>query len=244
MELLFPELIPRVQDLTVLGPVLTEHTNEAIYVADPSGAVWVSKSASQIGWNGLLAEAASWLIGRHLGAPLPDAAVCLDGAHPQWLSRCIPNISAHWGEKHVSQISNIAALGPTIVMDVLVGNPDRHARNLLLQATETTQLHLWAIDQDQAVIGQLEDFCVDPMLVPATRNLARGLPVDLFEIAAMEAASRAKAMEASQIVGFVKEACTIAGESAAKALADVLIVRAANADSLLRSYLQRVRERR
>jgi hypothetical protein len=245
MDQLFPETIPRAKSLSTLGPVVGPHSNEATYVADEDGTRWVAKSEEQMGCNGMLAEAISWLLAKRLGAPVPDAKIWLGGANPVWMSRWVPDLASHWDEALVPKISNIAALGPAIVVDMLVGNADRHARNILLQGSLVPEhLLLWAIDFDDALIGHPGDFTFDPEHIPSVGNLARGLPVDMFEKAARHAADEAKALAGPVIVKLVQEACTIAREENARGVADVLLVRAAKADEFLEKYLEQIRKRR
>jgi hypothetical protein len=136
----------------------------------------------------------------------------------------------------------MGGLGAMMALDALIMNADRHAGNILLQP-EPDQLHLkaWAIDHGQALVGWPGDYVARRAEIPAPRVLAHGLPFDLMQEGAMQAAEKATGLTRRDILPLVREACTHVEETRTNDLADVLAERCVNACTLVETYLKRVR---
>ena len=79
-------VVPVISSITRFARVPVPHTNEASYAPDAQGVEWVAKREADMGWESLLAEAVTWLLARHLGVRVPDAAFCDDPAERLALS--------------------------------------------------------------------------------------------------------------------------------------------------------------
>jgi hypothetical protein len=74
-----------------------------------------------------------------------------------------------------------------------------------------------------------------------TNLVAPGLPMDLVQEGAMEAAEKATCIVSQDILALVREACTNAAEPKIDETVSVLAERCANARPLVESYLKRIR---
>lgn len=234
--------IPIVQTLFDCGAVPVEHTGFAVYSLDSTGRRWVRKRECNTGVEEFLAEMIGWLIGRRLFVPMPEAGVFVGENDRSWLSAQIPDV-VHWDASRAHLVTNMGGLGAMMALDALIMNADRHAGNILLQPAPD-QLHLkaWAIDHGQALVGWPADYVARHADIPDPRNLARGLPMDLMQEGAMQAAEKATGLALRDILPLVREACTIVEETKMNDVADVLAERCVNACRLVEGYLKRVRE--
>ncbi|MFZ5480538.1 MAG: hypothetical protein ACOZNI_27495 [Myxococcota bacterium] len=163
-------MIERVGAVIAFERVKVPHTNEAWFVRDASGRVWVRKRESEMGPEGLLAEVVGWHVGRALGVSVPDAAISEGPEGRAWLSRMVPNAS-HWAGQAALAFSGLDQLARIHLLDTLIANEARHMRNLLVEGAE-----LRAIDQEEALVGHVADFVARDLRAPSPHNLARGLP--------------------------------------------------------------------
>ncbi len=238
-----PILVPQIERVTgvingALVPV--ENGSEARWARDASGRQWVRKREADTGFQPLLAEAASWLLGELLDVPQPRAAAFFDGEEWSWLSERIVGAAEHWEADMRDQVANLDGLGRVLTLDALVFNEDRHRRNLLVEPVAEDSLKVWAIDAGKAEIGWPEDFLARGLAPPSPHNHARGLPVDALRDPAMAAASVAALLPESGLVAIVAQACEIAREPSAPALAAALISRCRRAPEIVVRYLDLV----
>jgi hypothetical protein len=241
MGTLFSTDIPIVQDLTDHGDVPVVHTGCAVYSIDSAGRRWVRKREANTGVEEFLAEMIGWLLARRLLVPVPEAGVFVAGNDRSWLSAQIQDV-VHWAPSHAPFVTNMSGLGAMMALDTLILNEDRHAGNILLQPFQD-QLHLkaWAIDHGAALGGSPTDYTTRRKDIPDPHNLARGLPMDLLQEGAMEAAEKATCLVLQDILPLVREACTHAAEQKIDEIVSVLAERCANARTLVESYLKRIR---
>jgi hypothetical protein len=106
--------------------------------------------------------------------------------------------------------------------------------------TNFTHLKVWAIDHGNALVGWPTDYVARRREIPDPRNLAPGLPMDLVQEGAMEAAEKATCLVLQDILALVREACTNAAEQKIDEIVSVLADRCANARTLVESYLKRI----
>lgn len=234
--------VPTVSALVDGSAVPVRHTNMAVYARDGSGRTWVRKRQANMGCEEFLGEALGWLLANALEAPVPDSAIFVDkDGDPSWLSECVPSV-VHWDPARVNEISNADGLGAVLALDAIILNADRHGGNLLLQADATGDgLHVWAIDHGAALIGSAKDIDGYREEITDPRNLARGIPVDLVEGSALQAARRACSLAPLDVRGMAQGACLQAKEPAADLIADVLAERCAKAEKLVTAYLEQIR---
>lgn len=218
--------------------VPVENGSEARWARDATGRQWVRKRECDTGFQPLLAEAASFLLGRRLGVPQPEGAVFHDGAEWSWMSERIVCAGEHWEPDMRDWVSNLDELGRVLALDAIVFNEDRHRRNLLVVPDgDECHLRVWAIDAGKAEIGWPADFIARGAAPPSPHNHARGLPVEALVASARDAAAVAAALPAEALRGIVGEACEIARERGASALGEALILRCRRAPEIVSSYL-------
>jgi len=237
-----PRRIARLADVQDRGPVPSPHTNEASYAVDASGRLWVRKRESITGWEELLAEALAWLLADPLGVPAPDAAVVLAPGEESWLSAFVPDVVAHWSAG-AGPIENRDGLAATLVLDALLANPDRHARNILLAPAAGGRVRAWAIDWGDALAGHPADFAAAGERLPSVRNAAPGLPLADLDEHADAAARRAAALDPGSVASTVAEAFAVARTTPPAGYAESLLHRLSVAPRLTREYLRLLQER-
>jgi hypothetical protein len=220
------------------GFVPIENGSEARWAIDSSGRQWVRKRESDTGFQPLLAEAASYLLGLKLQLCQPQGAVFHDGHEWSWMSQRIVAAGEHWHGDMRDLIVNPDEVGRMLTLDALIINEDRHRRNILVEPVyDEAHLRLWAIDSGNALIGQLDDFIGRDLTVPSPHNHARGLPIDVLRPAALAAAQVAAQLPEEKLRAIVAEACALARESSVDRLAAALTARCRQAPSIVSGYL-------
>jgi hypothetical protein len=238
---LYPAEIQIVASLVDGDEVPVAHTGRARYSIDESGRRWVRKLEENIGCEELLAEAISWLLATRLDVPVPPAALYKDPEGLSWLSGLVDAV-VHWDSSHAPKVSNVDGLGAVLALDALVQNPDRHAGNLLVQPVDAVTVRVWAIDHGQALVGWPDDFLANANEITSIRNLIRGLPIDLLEESAANAARKATKLSHSEIMSMVRGACLLTKETKADVIGQTLSARCADAERLVTAYVKSIRE--
>jgi hypothetical protein len=212
--------------------------SDARWARDATGRTWVRKREVNTGANGLLAEAASYLLGDLLGVRQPRAAVFHDGDEWSWMSERLVAAGEHWNPDQRDLIANVEEVGRMVALDALTLNEDRHAQNLLVEPlADGAHLRVWAIDSGNALIGTPVDFCGRGVEPPNPSNHARGLPILALTDGAMAAAEVAAALPADRITVLMREACALAREPAEEALKSALVTRCVQARTIVARYL-------
>ena len=141
--------IPRIDGLMVGKKVPGKYGNEVQWARDAAGATWVMKQ--EAGYQGLLAEIVSWLLGEHLQIRQPACALtCIDDEW-SWLSAAIIPVT-HWQPRYRDAILNRDELGRMLALDAIVCNEDRHPGNLLVELRpDENAVQVWAIDAGNAL---------------------------------------------------------------------------------------------
>lgn len=237
---MFARRIERVDTLGASRAVPVANSSEAAWVQDASGRAWVIKWEENTGFQELIAEALSWMIGDQIGVLQPRGAVFVDGSLRAWMSERVPNV-VHWNASHAHLLTNADQLGAALALDAITLNEDRHAGNILLQPNPD-ELHLkaFAIDSGDALIGRV-DFHGSGLRVPTGRNLAPGIPLDLVSAGAMAAAVRAATLDRGEILEMVTEACDIARDPGRVPLEEALAHRLKHAPDLVAEYLAKLK---
>lgn len=141
--------IPVVKAITRLRDVSVPHAGDAFYGMCESGKQWVAKRASAAD---VAAESIGWFVAEHLEVLTAQEVAVLPNAQGLcWLSGYIAGV-AEWSAADISSIVNPSELGRMMVLDLLIGNEDRHARNLLIWPRESGP-HVVAIDMAAARVG-------------------------------------------------------------------------------------------
>lgn len=235
--------IPRVAGIARLDRVPVPHTNEAHYALDGRGQRWVAKREIDLGCEALLAEALVWLLARRIGVPVPGAAFCDALGERAWLSAWVPN-AKHWSAAAVGQIRNTAGAAAILALDAVVCNPARHAGNILTVADSEGGAFVWAIDADEALIGDPAELCRHGLYPPDPRILAPGFPPGNWRGWAVQAAEQINRLPAVELRSMAVESCAVAQEPQVEFVYTVLADRCAHAVALTGSYLDLVEARR
>lgn len=247
LRLLHPIDIEVVAGVTDISAINVPHSNFATWAVDRTGRQWVRKRESNITINGLLAESIGWAIGQLLGAAQPAAAVFHDGVEWSWLSERLTHAVEHWDPSMAGSVSNLESFAAVLVTDVIVMNPDRHARNILaeLDDEDASLYKLWAIDPGDALVG-FPDLFVERVSkpMPPPSNHARSLPIAQLRPFAVGIARRAVNLSEADLVAAVQDGCILAREPApvADALSQALVRRNHDAPALVERYLEELGE--
>ena len=240
---LFGGRIERIPSVVDLGPVPVPNSCDAVYATDGPRR-WVRKPL--MGANGLLAEALGFMLGRALHAPIPEGAVTGPPDDLVWLSEVVPNIQ-HWESQHVNFIINYPEVGRLMALDALLFNDDRHAGNLVLQATDKNafERRAWGIDMGNALAGVPADFAKAEFATPGIAKLVDKLPAVLLQEGALLAAVQAQELSSYVVTSMVSEACELAREPRKneELLLSSLLRRLARAPDLVAEYLSKIGSR-
>jgi hypothetical protein len=241
---LFVQSIPRITSLADFGPVPVPNGSNAVYSKGTDGREWVRKPELTTGVEAILAESIGYLLGRHLGVPIPDAAVHVLPDGMAWLSERIPSV-VHWDDSRRDRVINWDEMGSMATLDAIIFNEDRHGGNILLQPSpDDLHLKAWAIDVGDALVGQPSDFIAKKLVAPdPKRNHATGLPVDLLRDRAVAAAEVARSIDGTLLREWVHEGCDLAGESDRDSLVEALEARCQSAPAIVLRYLDLLGER-
>ncbi len=206
---------------------------------DVGGRLWWAKSAADMLWNGMLAEAVYYGLAPRVQAAVPDGAMAeVPGLGWCWLSRDVgPN--THWEDSAPEPFSNHDAVGASIALDAVLHNEDRHGANVLVAMEGTYERRLWWIDADVAGVSSPAHLLTRGRAAPDPRRKhIRGLP-----ISQVRAGADAAAVELTRLVPEVDEfaraciACARAPEGERVKLAEVLELRMAAAPEIVGNYL-------
>lgn len=214
------------------------HTSGA-WVVEAGGREWIHKPV--MGNNEVLAEAIGLLLGNRLGVDTPPAAVFREGSNVSWMSNIISNV-VHWEPAKFASLDNPHSLSAIYVLDAIIKNEDRHARNVLLQELGNSRCRIWSIDTADAFIGTPSDLVGD-CSPPRPSNHLRDPPLDAATCAdAMQVASAAAALPPSALRRDAVTACAISAcPDLEQQLAEVLIARCKDARAILNAYLELLR---
>ena len=227
--------IPRIDGLMVGKKVPGKYGNEVQWARDATGATWVMKQ--EAGYQGLLAEVVSWLLGDHLQIRQPACALtCIDDEW-SWLSAAIIPVT-HWQPRYRDAILNRDELGRMLALDAIVCNEDHHPGNLLVELRpDESAVQVWAIDAGNALVGQISDLIERGIEPPSPWNHATGLPVGALRDAALAAAEQARHLSREHLRGWVVEGCAVVREDRVDPLTEALFRRCQAAPDLTLGYI-------
>lgn len=236
---LFPQRLHRVHQVTEYDFVPVQNGHRARYVIDEHGKKWVRKLEEDTGFQGLLAEAIVTLLGRHIGAPVPDGGIQVGVVGSQaWLSALVED-AIHWSPARRYHLLNPTEAGAMLALDAILLNDDRHSGNILLVPDpDEAHLRLHAIDGGNALVGWVGDYLAWPAdEIPRIENQARGLPLDALREGAATAARVASEIDRVLLREFVGEGCGFAREPDVDPLTDAIEARCRGAVDLSSRYL-------
>lgn len=122
--------------------------NEVRFARDEDDMRWVAKLPC-LGDSEVIAEIVGWLLSRMVGGAVASACgVWSDAASQRWVLSRFVRDAEHWSPATAADTSNLEALGRVLAVDGVIGNGDRHARNILRANAQAC-----AIDFGAAVVG-------------------------------------------------------------------------------------------
>lgn len=144
--------------------------------------------------NELVSEAVASLLGRVIGLQVPLGKIWqdADAGVDYWLSPQI-SIAQHWDLDDWPLVANAEDFAMMLVLDAVIGNADRHSRNVLLVPSPDHTFTAWFIDHSNSAVGSahgIEDLALG---MNPEFKIPDGLPVAQLagpaEIAAQRVAS-------------------------------------------------------
>jgi hypothetical protein len=115
--------------------LMPQGVNTPMLIQDGPGRLWVRKDVGSAGMpaQGLLGELLGWFLGRHIGVPIPDAALWSGRRGGlAWMSAYLDS-AIEWDPAIVDRYE-ASDLGAILALDVALMNRDRNAGNLLIEA--------------------------------------------------------------------------------------------------------------
>jgi hypothetical protein len=174
----------------------------------------------------------------------PTRAFCDDPAERAWLSRRIPD-AVHWSALATEIVANPREAGAVVALDTIVFNEARHGGNLLATGYgRDSEVTVWAIDADEALVGHVLAFASLGDAVPDPRIHALGFPAAALRAEALVAADTASKLSPSLLRAMVEASCALAREPRVDELAAALLWRCAAAPKLTADYLVALEARR
>lgn len=207
---------PRFRRVEVVGvaPMELPGTTKPRVVIDSEGVLWVQKALPA---GPFFAELLVGVLGLELRVPIPEMGYATSG----FLSRY--HQGGHWETMLEHSIVNIDGIGAALALDAIVGNPDRHAQNILLAPTgkmrdDDPELHAWCIDHEGCWLANpmvmTSVLTGDPERSILCRRQPSDLPIERLESAALRAATDASKMSDTGVSWLTTDAAQTAGVDA------------------------------
>jgi len=237
---LFTHRLVEVRALSDHDSVPVPNSSDAVYVIDDEGRRWVKKYVAA---NDLLAEAFGTLLALDLSVPTANGGYHVDGGETWWLSEYLDPI-VHWDPSYAERLADPDELGSLLALDAVIGNTDRHARNIVLRPSPSEhELRVFSIDLANSWLGTPHDLEAAQLAPPPVGNVAKGIPVDMIARGARTCALRAAQLPDDRVVDSAREACMIANEPEEARLVRALTLRLRNAPNIVDKYLKLLRNR-
>lgn len=199
---------------------------------------WLLKLDEDSGPQEIVAEAVCWLLGREFGVKLPNAAIFANGSRRGWMSELVPAIQ-NWSPEFRDQIINLDEVGRMLALDAIVGNPDRHGGNILVEfQPDEAHIQLWAIDHGNAVIADSIQFRQLGLGAPMPHCDTPNLPYEVLCMPAMSAANEMRVCDGSLLRKYTLEAWACIDKMPPAGVVDLLIERCKVAPEIVGRYLE------
>lgn len=237
-----PAGIPCFDVVVSQGRVDGPHSNDVEWVFAPDKSRWVLKR-EMLGANSMLAEAIGYELSRMLGIKTPaPGLLCDQYGGFLWMTACLPHVK-HWSPTDHAAIGNATDVGTMLTLDVVVGNNDRHAGNILLVPSGGA-FTAYSIDFEDSWAGTPEDMIAHsggglPTLVAA---FAPMLPINDLQKAMLDAAAFCRTWSRPQLAAKIQPWCNLFGETQSSAIVDGLVSRSQLATQLVRERILQIRK--
>lgn len=232
--------IPRVAVLSETGKEFDSGSSLPTLVTDEHGRSWVRKRRSRSSPEVIFAEVVGALLGQSLECPAPDAAFHDDGFDVSFLSE-YQTLGMRWNSGSASNLSNYDELAASLVLDIILMNPDREPYNVLLQqSAEIEKFEVWTIDMGAAQVSSC-DFLACGLEHCHPGGFYRAYPIaeriidggHLFSVYC-----RCSDLKAHEVRAVISDACGVSGlQRNVQDLAGVLYNRLQNAEGIVSRFL-------
>lgn len=215
-----------------IGDILpVQCAGEVRFAVGDDGRQWVAKRSSG---GDIVAESCAWLLAQEVAVPVvDDVRVASDENGLWWLGSYAAN-AQHFAASHAATQAD--ALGALFALDALLGNEDRHARNILV-AQRSARTSIVAIDFAGSWCSRPTSFLERGLEVPRLDALAEGFSRPLIEGSARACATRIEGIRASVLASIAAEACDLASYGRAADLEEALLTRASSIHVILDKLL-------
>jgi hypothetical protein len=218
----------QVQEIAVLDPPRVWR------VKTPDDLFWARKPVNQYQ---AFAECLGYRLSGLLGVDVPEFAVSYDPEEDQifWMSEI--KQSTHCDPDRVDEITNFESIGRLVLVDILIGNFDRHHRNIIVDFGDN--VHAWAIDFEKARAAQPGTF--DPNQPIEANGIYLELPWEMYWRHTLDAIVNAQEIASNNAKQLMKES-----KSVSRLEIDItehirsFRARAGELNTLLRRFAQRL----
>jgi hypothetical protein len=202
----------------------------------PPSESWVLKLARRGLGRSIPAEAFTWLVGREIGVPLPDAALYAGEDGRGFLSRRIPD-ARNWAPEDRDAVSNPREIGAMLALDAVLANGDRHQQNVLVVGMAKGDRRLIAIDHGRSDIVHEARLMALGEAPPRPHPDRPDLDYRALRPAALAAAGALSALSEDTVTAWLSEAFLAQGEAVPAILPDLVLGRFNVAVRTVETYL-------
>jgi hypothetical protein len=243
MNLLLGHAFPRYSDYFASDrPPLDTSASPRFVKTVSDNRDWLLKLDEDSGPQEIIGEAFCWLFGREFGVKIPEAAIYANGARRGWVSELVPAIQ-NWSPEFRDQIINLDEVGKMLALDAIVGNPDRHGGNVLVDfQPDEAHVQLWAIDHGYAMVADAVQFRQLGLDAPEPHRDSPNLPYEVLRAPAMAAAQAMSVCNGSLLTRYVAEAWACVDRAPPSSIAELLIKRCKVAADIVDRYLKKLGE--
>lgn len=236
-----PPGIPCFPEIQSQGRVDGPHSNDVEWVFAPDGSRWVLKR-EMLGVNSLLAEAIGFELSPLLGIKTPQPGLLCDPSGPLWMTTWLPHVK-HWSLSDHGSVNNKADVGAMLTLDVIVGNNDRHAGNILLLPSSGT-FTAYSIDLEDSWAGTPDDMVAhsDGGLPTLVANFAPMIPIDDLAPHMLQAATTCQTWAPAAIAAKIHPWCNFLREPRSSDIISGIVSRSRLAPQLVRAHIQQIRD--
>lgn len=238
-EQLFNERIREAEAAPLLLDLVQTTNTSNAWRGDIGGQTYVVKEQTL---NEMVGEAVGCLLGRAMGLNVPLGLTWSDGGLDYWLSPEVP-AAMHWTSSQLPFLANKEHLGGMLVLDAIIGNWDRHSRNVLLQHRSDGTVVPWFIDHADSLAGHFEDLQSAGLNLPEKMLVPEDFPHDGLASSAGKYASDVAASRwriESAVSAALESVPSLRDDERAK-IREGVLARSADAVQLTTAYLSKIR---
>lgn len=240
-QVIYPEHVRCFERVALLDKISVPHSNNVHYAHDDDGGRWVVK-CEMFGVNVLLAEAIGYELSKLLGIKSPQPALLASNGEYLWMTEYLHGVM-HWSPNERHLVENLDSVGAMLALDVVIGNNDRHAGNILLQATGGGSLVAYSIDHEDSWAGSPDGIRGQaPNALPnIRREFVPLVPMDDFETSMTDAATQCQSWTIDLLTERIQPWCNLLSELQGSAIISDVYSRSSRAVRLTELRVQQLR---